>query len=173
MQAMDRASRLDPLNASIFRSLGNIHYANRQYEAAISAGERALQINPKRNSVHGDIGDANFMLGRLDKARQEYETEKNSLISLTGLAIIDNREGKQASAQSHLDQLMAEHGDNAFYQKAQVLAQWGKGDDAFAALAEAKKLRDAGLVYLLNDPLLDPLRKDARFRSLLLEMGLI
>ena len=171
--AIDQATTLDPLNASIFRSRGSIKYAARQYEAAIADGEHALQINPERNSVNGDIGDSYVMLGQLDKARAAYQKEKNSLIAHTGLAIVDRREGKQASAQDHLDKLVAEHGDNAMYQRAQVMAQWGETDRAFATLAEAGRLHDAGMGYLLNDPFLDPIRKDARFKALLSQTGFI
>lgn len=173
MLAIDRAKTLDPLNASIFRSFGNIKFAERQYEAAIAAGQQALTINPERNSVNGDIGDSYVMLGELDKARAAYAKEKNSLITLTGLAIIEHREGFRNKAEKHLEQLMAEHGDNALYQKSQVLAQWGDADAAFAALAEAKRLRDSGMVYLLNDPFLDPIRKDPRFDFLLSQAGFL
>ncbi len=170
-QAIERASKLDPLNASVFRTQGNIKFANREYEAAINAGERALKINPKRNSVNGDIGDSFLMIGELDKARRSYEKETNSLIRLTGLAILDHRVGRRASAQENLAKMLAEHGDNGFYQKAQILAQWGKADAAITALQEAKKVRDAGMGYLLNDPFLDPIRKDPRFDTLLAQMG--
>jgi TolB-like protein/Tfp pilus assembly protein PilF len=171
--AIDQATALDPLNASIFRTRGNIKYAARQYHAAIADGEHALAINPERNSVNGDIGDSYVMLGKLDKARIAYGREKNSLITHTGLAIVDHREGNHSSAQAHLDKLVAEHGDNALYQKAQVLAQWGDADAAFATLADAVRLHDAGMAYLLNDPFLDPLRSDARFKTLLVRTGFI
>ena len=171
--AMDQATALDPLNATIFRTFGNIKYAARQYDAAIADGEHALKINPERNSVNGDIGDSYVMLGKLDKARAAYGKEKNSLIMHTGLAIVDRREGNRTGAQAHLDKLVAENGDNALYQKAQVLAQWGEADAAFAALADAIRLHDSGMVYLLNDPFLDPIRKESRFKALLSQTGFI
>lgn len=171
--AMERATALDPLNASIFRTLGSIRYAERSYAAAIAAGEKALSINPERNSVNGDIGDSYVMMGNLAKAREAYGREKNSLIALTGLAIIDFREGNVAGARRNLDRLIAEHGDNALYQKAQVLAQWGDVDATFATLDEAVRLRDSGIVYLLNDPFLDPVRRDARFNALLSQTGFL
>ncbi len=171
--AMEQATALDPLNATIFRTSGNIKYAGRQYDAAIADGEHALKINPERNSVNGDIGDSYVMLGKLDKARTAYGREKNGLIRHTGLAIVDHREGQRTEAQAHLAKLLAENGDNALYQKAQVLAQWGEADAAFAALADAIGLHDSGMVYLLNDPFLDPIRKDPRFKALLLQTGFI
>ncbi len=171
--AIDQASKLDPLNASIFRSMGTIKYAGKEYDEAIAAGRRALEINPERNSVHGDIGDSYLMLGQLDQARKEYELESNSMISLTGMAILEHQEGNIAQAKQNFAGLVSEHGDNGLYQQAEVLAQWGDVDQAFAALAEAQKLRDSGLIYLLHDPFLEPIRSDPRYNDLLLQLGFL
>ena len=172
-RAIDRASQLDPLNATIFRTMGGIKYANRRYEDAIQSARRALEINPKRNSVHGDIGDSYMMLGQLDKARKEYDLEPNSMITFTGKAILDHKEGNRNGAEQNFENLIAAHGDNGLYQQAEVLAQWGQTDKAFETLAEARKLVDSGLIYLLNDPFLDPIRDDPRFNDLLLQLGFI
>ena len=48
-----------------------------------------------------------------------------------------------------------------------MLAQWGRGDEALAALERARAVGDSGLIYLSTDPLLDPLRSQPRFRNLL------
>ena len=47
-----------------------------------------------------------------------------------------------------------------------MLAQWGRKDDALKELEQALALRDAGLVRLRNDPLLDPVRNDERFAKI-------
>ena len=172
-QAIERATALDPLNATIFRSSGNIKYASRRYEEAIADGRHALEINPQRNSVNGDIGDAYVMLGKLAEARAAYGAEKNTMITQTGLAIVEHLEGNRPAAEAHLENLLAEHGDNALYQKAQVLAQWRETDAAFASLAEATRLHDSGMVYLLNDPFLDPIRGDGRMKAMLARAGFI
>ena len=67
--------------------------------------------------------------------------------------------------------LLKEGGDTVHYQQAQVLAQWGRKDEALAQLEQAYALRDAGLVRLRNDPLLDPVREDARFAKLEQSIG--
>ena len=46
------------------------------------------------------------------------------------------------------------------------MAQWGRTDDALKALQRAHEVGDSGLIYAATDPLLDPIRKDARFASL-------
>ena len=55
---------------------------------------------------------------------------------------------------------MKELGDRVLYQQAQIHAQWGELDAAIAKLQQARRIGDSGLIYLRNDPLLDPLRKD-------------
>ena len=76
-----------------------------------------------------------------------------------------------AAADAAFAALVGELGDSGLYQQAQVLAQRGASDEAFAALDKARAEADAGLVYLLNDPLLDPIRPDPRFNNLLREFG--
>jgi tetratricopeptide (TPR) repeat protein len=165
--AINRAAILDPLNSTMFKSAGNIKYAAKAYQEAINFGRKALALNPQRSTLHGDIGNAYLMLGDLDKAQAEFARETNSLLALPGNAIIAQKKGDPNKAKSALDALTSEHGDNALYQQAQILAQWGQKEDAFATLEKAYEAADSGLVYLLNDPLLDPLRDDARYKVLL------
>lgn len=171
--AIQRAVALDPLNASVFKSSGNIHYAAGRYEQAITFGRKALELNPERSTVRGDIGNALIMMGELDKARAEFEAETSELISLPGLAIVAARKGDDAEVGRLLEVTAERHGDNGLYQQAQILAQWGKPDAALDRLARARAATDSGLVYLLNDPFLEPLRKTAGYRDLLGELGFV
>lgn len=171
--AIERASKLDPLNASMFKSAGVIKFAEKKYEEAITLAERALEINPKRNSVYGDIGNAYLMLGKIEDAKQAFGKEKNNLIALPGLATLANREGRKSEADEHFDNLVREYGDNGLYQQVQVLAQWGELDQALVKLEMAREVRDSGLVYLLNDPFLDPLRNEASFKEMLAGLGFV
>ncbi|HYJ52234.1 MAG TPA: hypothetical protein VEW04_03595, partial [Allosphingosinicella sp.] len=105
------------------------------------------------------------------RERAEYDREPSSLFKLAGIAIIARRQGRQAEAAQALEQLRSEHGDNGLYQQAQVLAQWGQPSEAMAKLVEALRLIDAGLIYLRNDPFVDPLRRDPAFNDLLVRLG--
>lgn len=171
--AINRAAALDPLNPSMFKSAGNIKYAAKSYQEAIDFARKALALNPKRSTLHGDIGNAYLMLGDLAKAGEEFAQETNTLLALPGKAIVAHRQGDKAAAQKALEALVEEHGDNALYQQAQILAQWGDAEQAYAALDRAYATADSGLVYLLNDPLLDPVRNDGRYKKLLMELKFV
>jgi len=132
---------------------------------------RALEMNPKLSRAHAAIGDALLMQGRLDEARSEYEAEPAADVRLAGLAVVLRRLGRQAEAETALSQLVADFGDSAHYQQAQVLADWGRREAALAHLGQALVHGDSGLIYLRNDPLLDPMRGDPRFQDLLKRLG--
>ena len=165
--AITRAVALDPLNPTIFKSAGNIKYAARDYDAAIDYGRKALALSPERSTLHGDIGNAWLMLGELDRATEAFDREKNGLLALPGRAIVAHRRGQTAAAEVLLTKLIDEHGDNGLYQQAQIEAQGKDVARAMATLDRAYAARDSGLVYLLNDPFLEPLRSEARYKALL------
>jgi len=171
--AINRASALDPLNPSMFKSAGNIKYAAKAYDEAIELAQKALALNPKRSTLHGDIGNAFIMLGDLEKAEAEFNQETNNLLALPGRATVAAKRGNLGQSRQNLALLVDEFGDNALYQQAQVHAQSGEPQKAFAALDRAYATADSGLVYLLNDPFLDPLRNDARFKNLLVQLHFV
>ena len=57
-------------------------------------------------------------------------------------------------------------GDAAAYQYATIYAQWGNRAKALEWLETAWRVRDPGLEQLKTDPLMDPLRKEARFQAI-------
>ncbi|MFZ2508012.1 MAG: TIR domain-containing protein [Steroidobacteraceae bacterium] len=170
-EAIGRALALDPLNPLIHRAAGAIEYAARNYEASIPPTRRALALNPRLSRAHAAIGDALLMLGRAEKARAAYAEEPAVDLSLTGLAIVEQRLGDGAAARAAMGGLIEELGNRALYQQAQILAQWGDAEAAIARLTEAHRVGDSGLIYARNDPMLDPLRDDARFADLLNRIG--
>jgi TolB-like protein len=170
-EAIGRALVLDKLNPLIHRAAGQIAYAARDYGGSLAPLRQALAINPRLSQAHAAIGNALLMQGKLEEARAEYEAEPVDDFRLAGLAILEHRLGRVPEARAALAQLVADHGDRVLYQQAQVSAQWGERDAAIARLQDARRLGDSGLIYARNDPMLDPLRDDARFRELLASLG--
>lgn len=113
--------------------------------------------------AHSLAGSALLGLGRVEEARKEFAAEPEEQFRTTGLAIAEHRLGNDAAAKRAFAELVSKVGDSALYQQAQVLAQWGRTDDALASLARARAVGDSGLTYAATDQLLDPIRKDPRF----------
>ena len=164
-EAIARAQQLDPLNPNVFRNGGYLEYAARDFVAAENQFRIALSINPKSNNVRAALGDMALVRGDLKAARSYFSEEGDRTSRLTGLAIVEMKLGKAASAEANYAALI-KNDDTVHYQQAQVLAQWGRKHAALTELEQALALRDAGLVQLRNDPLLDPVRQDARFAKI-------
>ena len=169
--AIERALILDPLNPLIHRAAASIEYAARHYAESIPHARKALKLNPHMSRANAAIGDALFMLGRSEEARAAYAAEPVDDFRLTGIAIVEHRLGNAAAANAARSKLVAELGDRVLYQQAQLHAQWGERDAAIERLEEARRIGDSGLIYLRNDPLLDPIREDPRFIRLLASIG--
>ena len=170
-ESIQRALTLDPLNPLIHRAAGSIEYAAHRYAESIPPVRKALSLNPKLSRANAAIGDALLMLGRAEEARTAYATEPVEDFRLTGAAIVEHKLGHAAAALAAKQELVEHLGERVLYQQAQILAQWGERDDALSRLEQARRIGDSGLIYLRNDPLLDPLKDDPRFAKLLGSIG--
>ncbi|MDP4605630.1 MAG: TIR domain-containing protein [Erythrobacter sp.] len=168
---IERVIALDPLNARVFRSAGYIALFARDYPAVITQMQRALELNPSLASAHFAIANARLMQGDAAGALAAAEAEPVPLFGLTGIAIAAGKLGDSAAADAALAQVISDYGDAALYQQAQVRAQRGETAAALALLARAFEARDPGLLFAVNDPLLDPLRGEAAFKDLLSRLG--
>ena len=169
--AAKRAAELDPLNAQAFRKIGEVEYNARNYSGVVGPIEQALRMNPEMSNAHSVIALTRLNQGDLAGATAEFKREKSSLFALPGLAIIAFRQGKAAEAESYLAELTKQHGDNSLYQRAQIMAQWNRKDEALTLLDQGYSAVDAGLTLMQSDPLVDPLRADARFIRLVDMIG--
>ncbi|MEY4237891.1 MAG: hypothetical protein RL339_492, partial [Pseudomonadota bacterium] len=169
--AMDRAIVLDRLNPRTYRQQGQVAFAARRYADAIPPLDRALELNPKMGTANSVKGSCLLFLNRLDEARIAFEREPSLVVGLPGQAVVALRQNRAADAERLFGRLVSEFGDIALYQQAQVLAQWNKPAEALATLARARAQSDAGLIFIRNDPFLDPLRQEPEFLRLLKMLG--
>lgn len=170
--AATRAIELDPLNPGAFRVAAFVHYCARDYGAAKEACLRAQALNPRISTVSWYLGLIHLAQGDADKARTMFMAEQVEILKLTGLAIAERSAGNAAASDQAFARLQGEYGDAATYQRAQVLAQWGRVDEALAALDRARQIGDIGLALAGVDPLLDPLRGRPEYSRLLQGLGL-
>jgi len=163
---LQRAVVLDPLARSSHLALGRALYLARRYAEAATAFGKVIGLDPVFKTAYGEKGLALYGLADLQSAREACESQRDDWGSRDCLAVVYDKLGRQADARAELARIKAYWGDAAPYQYAEIYAQWGDDSEALAWLETAMRSRDAGLVYLKTDPLLDPLRKEPRFQAI-------
>jgi len=161
---------LDPLNARAFRTAGYIALFARDYAGVVSNMGRALTLNPSLASAQFGIAIARLMQGDAAGALKAAEAEDGLAYSLTAIAAAKHKLGDAAGSDAALAKLVSVF-DDSYYQQAEVQAQRGNIPEALARLEASYANRDPGLLWIRNDPLLDPLRGEARFKDLLIRLG--
>ena len=172
VRLIDRAIALDPLNPRPYAFKSFALTFVRRYLDAIDAGRKALTLAPQRHNTRIWIGDAFLLLGQPDKAKVEYEgVSTDSPFRLARLALLAAHIRNRGEAERITTQLKRQQGDTDSYQYAQIYAQLGDNDRAFAEFDNAIRAIDSGLSYLKVDPFLDPIRNDLRYAALLRKLN--
>lgn len=161
------AVELDPLNPESYRGLAYEYYMARHYAESIAQSRRALESMTESARTYGWMGLAYIGLGDNDAARAACEVAKAEWVNIMCLAIAYHNLGRQPEAAVSFATLIKDFGDSASYQQAEIYAQWGEIPLALAALEQAFKIRDPGISWIKVDPLLDPLREERRFKTVL------
>ena len=72
-EQMDYAVNLDPTDAQAWNRLLVLNIISENYEAAIAAGDRAIELNPNDIELYGYIAPAYYNIKQYDKAIEVYE----------------------------------------------------------------------------------------------------
>jgi TolB-like protein len=165
----NRAVALDPLNGGPYESQALALAFGGQYRQAIETGRKQLSLSPKASFAHVLIGDSFLLLGQPAQARREYEAldPTNDGYRPARLALLAARTGDQAGAEQQLAEMKRVWGAGSSYQYAEIYAQLGDRDHAFAELDAAAGWKDGGLNFLKFDPFFDPIRGDPRYAALI------
>ena len=168
-----RVAVLDPLNANDQFEVGRVFDIGRRYREAIEAYGRAELIDPHDTYYRAVTGVAYLKLGDLEAALQACTAPFAGASAAPGgenhlwcLTLTYGRLGRHAEAEAALAALKATAGNAWAYQFAQVYAQWGDTNKALDWLDIAYQLKDAGLIFLKMDKLLDPVRQEPRFQAI-------
>jgi len=160
-----RAVVLDPLNRDTHSNLGQALYYGHQYKEALAAFQDALTLDPEEPESLGTRGLAYYALGDLERARGSCEIKPDYWASQWCLAVVYEKLGRHADAQSVVAKMTMD-GDADAFQLAGIYAQWGNVPKSLDWLEKAVHVRDPGLMMLKTDALLDPLRKEPRFQAI-------
>ena len=174
-EAVDAARRLttlDPIAPQSHTTLGVVLWYDRRFDEAQTAADRGLALAPDRPGARYVTAVIALSRGHAARAVADCELESIEWQRKSCLAIAYPRVGRTDDARRELAELQQSSGDGFAYQYAQIYAQWGDATQAFHWLGVAEKVGDPGLILANGDPLLDPIRQDARFAKLIQRLGL-
>ncbi len=172
------AMALDPVSISIRRALGWLSYYARRYEAALEPLRQVVVLDPTSEENQRMLGLALMQTGRLDEAATAYEEaialSSHSAYAIAGRAHLATLRGDWDKARELLDDLHEQAKGRYISPVAFVIiyVALGEQDRAVEWLTRAYEERRGWLAYLKVEPMLDPLRDDARFKRLLQLMKL-
>jgi TolB-like protein/Tfp pilus assembly protein PilF len=166
------AAELDPLRAASFYNLAYFAFAAGDLATSEEALRRTSELAPNHTGVGLLLAQIRLARGDIGEADRAAESEAHPVLRLMGRALVAAARLDTTAAEAARAQLEQEHGDAAAYQIAGIYAALGDRDAAFRWLHRARDVRDPGLAELMVDPLLRPLREDARFAALAAELGL-
>jgi serine/threonine protein kinase/Flp pilus assembly protein TadD len=175
---LEEAERLDPLDLQLKTQIGYVHYFHHEVDRAIQQFEKVLALEPAFAFAHYALGDACTQKGQFERAFAEF----NHAIALAGrsvnyvgvLGYAYGRSGNRERAKEHLHELMARAVHGYVPPMWIALVHLGLGDleSVFRYLDRAFEQRDGSLILITRAAEFDPVRDDARFKSLLGRMGL-
>ena len=183
------ALQLDPYSPFINNGLSRQYYLSRQYDKAIKQCQIGLQINPTYLPARIQLALAYEQTGKFPAAISQLEQAAGAikaaeispgghpidvpvLHALLGHAYAVT--GRRSDAMSELGKLQAA-AEKHYVPPSYFAILWmalGNKNEAFVWLNRGYQDRSEHMLYLGIEPLVDPLRNDPRFASLLKKVGL-
>jgi TolB-like protein/Tfp pilus assembly protein PilF len=172
LKAADNVISLDPLNHFSYENRVSALYDLRRYQQAIDYCDQVRRKSRELFKAQGLYADCLLMAGRVEEARRTYALlNRDSWQQLNGETLALVRAGDRPRAMQTLARYQRLFGEASSYQYAGIYAQLGDRPAALAALEHAWAIRDGGLVSIKIDPLLDPIRREARFATVVSKMN--
>lgn len=171
--ALSKGVELDPLSTTGWTLLARAQMNAHNFPAARESTRRALEISPNTPRALGYLGYIQLLEGNASDALATFRSISDERwLMLTGSAMSEHTLEHHKESQAALDELEGASATTAAYQIAEAHAWRGEKDLAFQWLDRAYLQRDAGMTLLINDPMLDSLRRDPRFTALLRKLQL-
>lgn len=159
----------DPLNPVGHSNLGSIYYFSGQWDKAIAAYGKALELSPGYIGAQYFSGASYLMKGEAGKARDAFLLEGDEEYRTKGEALAAHALGQTAEFQARLAELAERWGGQWPSEVAHVYAWTGDTDRAFEWLQ--KSIDEEEGAFNPVDPLLGPLHGDPRWQPMLESIG--
>ena len=167
------------MSSIISTAVGWVFYSEGQYDKAIEAYGKVLELHPDFDVAHFRLAEAYSQKGMNDEAVAEFERaltlSGHSAIRLASLGHAYAVSGRTVEALRILKELkeLSTREYLSPYYLALISAGLDETDKAFEWLEKAYDERSAVMVFLKVDRRLDKLRSDPRFTDLLRRVGFV
>lgn len=173
-----RALEVDPLSINVNTDVGRMLYFAGRYDEAIERQKQTIEMEPGFWSPHQLLGQIYTQKAMHDEAISEFQkamdlSGKGALsVILVGHAYAAS--GKRSEALAVVDKLKELSKERYFspYRVALIYAGLEYPNEMFEWLERAYEKRDANLIWLKVDPILDRFRAEDRFTGLMQRVGL-
>jgi tetratricopeptide (TPR) repeat protein len=169
MASLAQAATMAPLLGlnSVYQSIGTLRRSQQQYDEAIDAFARRIELVPNDATAHHELAEMYFRVGRLDEALAEHTValmiDPRRADSHVGAAQVHLREGRfaeAAAAAKRATELAAGHKE-ARYVLATSLLRLGRADEAHRELQEYERLQNEATALQSKQLEIAALRRDA------------
>jgi TolB-like protein/Flp pilus assembly protein TadD len=166
-----QAVETDPLAYTAQNNLARILWYQGKLDEADAVARKAAELQPTAASSHRWQVLVATQRGDKETALREAQLEPDESYRRFEIALAQYAHGDRIAADAALADLIANN-QGVDYQIAQIYAVRGEKEKAFEWLQIAFDNHDTGMLGLLVDPLLNNLRDDPRYKTLLAKLGL-
>lgn len=167
---------INPRSATTWESLGTLYKTAGRYKEAIHAFKKAISIAPREVSFYHNLGLVYAAQGisqeAFDTFQKVLELDPNHSLTHASLGGYYKKMGLDELAQKHIGKAMKQiYESENEYNRACLDAICGNVDRAIELLRVALENKQTYVDWVINDPDLDPLRKDDRFKQLIADFS--
>jgi TolB-like protein len=168
LSAANRALVLDPLNDDNYLTRASALEDGRRYQEALAAYQDWRDRVGRTDLWYIGVtfGRLYYILGEYQRAAHDCDVKGPVTPVQSCLAIAYHKLGRHADAEASRAKIFSAAGEKGAWWYAKLYAQWGDTTEALRWLETAWRLRSPYLEQLKTEPLLDPLRKETRFRAI-------
>lgn len=171
-ELLEASVERDPLNLGSRLRLGLLQEFSGLYDEALASYRRVLALHPEYPAARAYRARVKALQGKgesaLREATQETDPFWRRYAQILALTVAE----RPGEAEPLLQTMVAEDGQIAAFQLAELHAFRGEIDYAFEWLQRAREQKDPGLSALLGNPLLGNLVGDPRWPEHLGQLGL-
>jgi TolB-like protein len=168
LSAAHRALVLDPLNVDNYLTRASALEDGRRYQEALAAYEDWRDRVGRADLWYIGVafGRLYYRLGEYQRAADVCDVRGPVIPVQMCLALAYHKLGRHADAEASRAKIFSAVGEKGAWWYAKLYAQWGDTTEALRWLETAWRLRSPYLERFKTESLLDPLRKEARFKAI-------